>query len=157
MTKPAIRFEMTGIDAAIDVLSAINVDAARSIQTAMRATRTKAAQLTRQKLAARWGIPQKVVKSRVNAYFHPKHQGKVLRLWLGLKHRPRGSEARKVEIAIDRTGDGRRRFLPIEQGADVMMRDAARAAMTERFNPVLRREFKRRLIKRSSKTRRRRR
>ena len=143
------QIEVEGLAAAIGLFEDVSKHADFAQRSAMRATRTKAATNLRSALAARWGVPGKVFKRRIGAYFHPKGRGKVLRLWLGLQRRPTRGEHARVAKALDRLGDRRRKYLPIEQGAEAMMRAAALAAIQDRYIPVLRRDFIRR-VKRSA-------
>lgn len=138
---------MTGVDAAIAALAGIDIDAQRSQKSAWRATRRAAATGARRALASRWGVPQNVFRARVQMYIRPRAP-ETARLWLGLKRRPSRGEHKRVAKAINAIGDRRLRYLPIEQGAESMLKASALNAMTTRYGPVLRRDYKRRLARR---------
>lgn len=142
-----IRAELTGVEAAITALEGVSVDAARARQTAWRAVRRGAQGSARRALAGRWAVPMKVFARRC-AVYQRKSRPAYLRLWLGLLRRPRRGEHRMVAKAIDALGDARLKYLPIERGAESILRKAAFAAMRERYGPTLSRDYSRRVRKR---------
>jgi len=162
-----IDIRVRGQRQVIEAMTAVNRDADRAQQTALRAAMRSARTATKKEAAARLGVPQKIFRRRIATYVRrPKRIGERRGvLWGGLRREPRAVEHPAVARAIlvqkptsfwatfrgerklvqRRGGKLRDAFLDLDHVfSDILPREARRA-MDERYVPVLIRDFDRRV------------
>lgn len=132
-------------------------------RTALRAAGRTARSGAAKAIAAKWGLVQKVLTKRLQAF--PRIEGGVryVALWFGIKHRPMVSgkehpsvkkailarvpnaEVHGKRVVVDQGGELIPARLPIDEGADAIMIYHATEAMRERYPAVLRGDYQTRL------------